>query len=241
MTAIDGELIDDGEIGNASDGIISPLGTLINGKSSKETSQNHNDVSDNGNENVGTAQACEKSKIQEQERGGDTPINISGPVDFTEDGLEGIREVLLGLLDGDFVVRHAIIDSHGIIRDGGKGRDEGSQDVEQPFLLKLGQHCNTNVLTTRGTYDRLTEGQDVKADGRQDHEDKDDPESYQHGGVVMIAMAFTDQRVRWPISPAFWYMGVLPGITVGSGAALGKLLALFLRASIASIIFEVGW
>ena len=43
--------------------------------------------------------------------------------------------MLLGVLDRNLVVANTIVNSHGEIRDGGEGGDEGSQDVEQAFLL----------------------------------------------------------------------------------------------------------
>lgn len=136
VTTVDGELVDDSQIGNASDGIISPLCAWFARQGSKETSQNHDDVSDNGYKNVGTAQAGEKSKIQEQEWGGNTPINVAGPVDLAEDDVFRVRHVFLRFLDGNLIQGNAIVDSHGEISNGRKGRDEGSQDMEQSFLLE---------------------------------------------------------------------------------------------------------
>lgn len=128
-------MVDDSNIGNASDGIISPLCALLGSQGSEEAGQDHDEVSNNSDENVGTTQASKESKIQEQEWGGKTPINITSPVDFTEDDVFSVRDVFLSFLDRDPIQIDSIVDSHGEIRDGRKGRDEGSQDMKQSFLL----------------------------------------------------------------------------------------------------------
>ncbi len=135
MTAIDSKLVDDNEVGNASHGVVTPLGSSLGSKGSKETGEDHDHISDNGNENVGTAQATKEAKIQKQEWGGNTPVDVSSPVDFTLNDIVSVREVLLGMLDLGLVDGDTITDSHGEVRDHGEGGDEGSQDVEQAFLL----------------------------------------------------------------------------------------------------------
>ena len=47
--------------------------------------------------------------------------------------------MLLGLLDGDLILANAIMNGHCEVGDGSEGGDEGSQDVEQAFLLGNGQ------------------------------------------------------------------------------------------------------
>ena len=47
--------------------------------------------------------------------------------------------MLLGMLDGDLVLANAIVNGHGKVGDGSEGGDEGSQDVEQAFLLRKSQ------------------------------------------------------------------------------------------------------
>ncbi len=64
-TAIEGKLVDNDQVGNTSHGIPSPFGALFNGKGSEETGQDHDHISDNGNEDVGTVQSSEQGKVQE--------------------------------------------------------------------------------------------------------------------------------------------------------------------------------
>lgn len=62
---VNGELVDDNEIGDASNGIVSPFGALVVAKGSKETGQDHDNISNDGNEDVGAAQASEEGKVHE--------------------------------------------------------------------------------------------------------------------------------------------------------------------------------
>ena len=135
MTTIDSELVDNNEVGNACHGIVTPFRSFLRSKGCEETSENHDDISNDGNENVGTAQAAEKRKIQKQEWGGDTPVNVTGPVNFTVDNVVGVWKVLLRVLDLNLIHRDTVADGHGIIGDHGKGGDESSQDMEHAFLL----------------------------------------------------------------------------------------------------------
>lgn len=54
-TSINSKLVDDNQVGKAGHSIPAPLGALRHGKSSEEASQNHDDVSDDRNENVGAS------------------------------------------------------------------------------------------------------------------------------------------------------------------------------------------
>lgn len=135
MTAIDSELIDNNEVGSAGHGVVAPFGSFLGSESCKETSKNHDDISNDGDEDVGAAQAAEKAKIQKQEWGGDTPVDVTGPIDFTVDNVVGVWEVLLGVLDLNLIHGDTITDGHGVVGDHGKGGDESRQNVEHAFLL----------------------------------------------------------------------------------------------------------
>ena len=64
MTAVDSQLVDDDQVGKASHGVPPPFRAALNREGGKETSQDHDDVSNDGNEDVGTGQSSEKAKIQ---------------------------------------------------------------------------------------------------------------------------------------------------------------------------------
>lgn len=82
--------------------------------------------------------------------------------------------MLLAVLDGDDVGAGTSLDSHAIVRDGGKGGNEGSQDVEQAFLL-FDVSAIIDFQELGGTYHWHTEGHHVESDGGEKHEDEDDP------------------------------------------------------------------
>ena len=134
-TTVNSKLVDDHKVCQAGDGIVSPLGILAAAKSSKETGQNHDNVSNDGDEDVGSAQASKEGKVQEEERGGDTPVDIAGPVDLTVHNLVGVGDVLVTLLNDCLGKGDSITDSHSKVGNCGKGGDESSQDVEETFLL----------------------------------------------------------------------------------------------------------
>ena len=103
-TAIKPELIYDHEISDAGNGVPAPLWTFLNGEGCEETSQDHDNIGNHGNKDIGTSQTSQERKIQEQEWGCDAPVDITGPVNFTVDSLVGIREVLDLLREDDLVV-----------------------------------------------------------------------------------------------------------------------------------------
>ena len=145
-TSVDGKLVDDDQISNASHGIPSPLRAFIDGNSSEETSQHHDDVSDDSDEDVGTTESGEEGEVQKQEWGGQAPVNVTGPIDLAVDIGEGIREVLLGVLDGDDILRDTSLDGHSVVRNRGEGSNESGQNVEQAFLLR---HVSRTYLLQR--------------------------------------------------------------------------------------------
>lgn len=115
LATVEGNLVDDNEVGKASHGIPAPLGRFINLESSEETSEDHDDVGNDGNEDAGTVQASQEAQIEKEEWGGDSPIDIAGPVHLTVDGLVGVWEMLLGLLDEDLVLANTITNCHGVV------------------------------------------------------------------------------------------------------------------------------
>ena len=65
-TAVDTKLVDDHEVGNASHGIPAPLRRALDGESSEETGEDHDDVSDDSDEDIGTAETGNESQVEEQ-------------------------------------------------------------------------------------------------------------------------------------------------------------------------------
>lgn len=152
MSAVDGELVDDNQIGSARHSVPSPLRATLGGKGSKEAGHDHDDISDDSNENVGTGQPSEQAKIQQKEWGRETPVDIACPVDLAIDN-RVIGEVLVVMVDLDLVLGDTSFDGHSVVGQRSEGRDEGRDDVEHAFLLYYLSACESwngreHVLTT---------------------------------------------------------------------------------------------
>ncbi len=131
------ELPDDNEVGNAGNGVPAPLlGGALRAEGSEETGQDHDDIGNDGNEDGPAVHASEEAQIEEQERGGDGPVDVAGPVDLAVDVLLGVWNVLMLLLDDDVVVADAVAAGHGEVGQSGEGDDESSDDVVEAVFLK---------------------------------------------------------------------------------------------------------
>lgn len=95
----DGKDVDDDEIGNAAHSIVSPLLSVAGTVSSKETSEDHDQVSNDSDEEIRSIDASKETEIKEKERGGQGPIDVSGPEDLTVDVLDSVGNVLVDFLD----------------------------------------------------------------------------------------------------------------------------------------------
>ena len=72
------------EVGNASNGVPSPLlRSALATECGKKTGEDHDDIGDEGQNNVTTAEASEKGKIEEKERSGHGPVHVTCPVDYS--------------------------------------------------------------------------------------------------------------------------------------------------------------
>ena len=98
-TTWDGEQVDNDKVSSTCHGIVCPLLTIRSSEGCKETEENHQDVGNDGNEDVGSVQACEECKVEKEERCGDGPINVSCPIDLSVDVLGDIRGVLVNMVN----------------------------------------------------------------------------------------------------------------------------------------------
>jgi hypothetical protein len=133
---VESQVPDDNEVGNASNGVVSPLGWVgVGAESSEETGEDHDHVSGKGKNDVTTVEAGEEAEIEKEERSGDGPVNVTGPVDLAVDVLGGVRDVLVLLSDLGVVVRDTVTTGHGEVGDGSAHGDDGGDDVEQALRL----------------------------------------------------------------------------------------------------------
>lgn len=94
--AVQGDVPDDEDVGNASDGIPAPLlSCLLVAVGRKETGQNHDQVSDDSHDGVGTVNAGQETKVGQQERGGNGPVDVPGEVDLTTDVVVSVGNLVV--------------------------------------------------------------------------------------------------------------------------------------------------
>lgn len=129
-TTVQGKVPDDKEVGNAGNGVPAPLlrSTLL-AESSKEASQDHDQVSGNGKENVSTSHASQKTEIEKKEGSGDGPVNITGPVDLTLDLDKCVGNMVMLLTDGGGDERNTVTSGHGKVGQGSGDGDGGGDDM----------------------------------------------------------------------------------------------------------------
>lgn len=150
------QLVDDDKIGNAGPRIPSPFGSISLAVSRKKTGQDHDYIGNDCNEDIGTAETSQQSEIEKEKWGGDTPVDVSCPVDLAVIVLVSVWDFLVGFGDSVSVVVDSIPGSHGEIREECKCGDQSCQDVEETFLLGR-LVSRTDVPVASSTYNWDTE------------------------------------------------------------------------------------
>jgi hypothetical protein len=136
LTTWDDKLVDNHEICSTCHSIVSPLLTLCRTECGKETKENHDQVCNNGDENVGARHSSEECEIEQEKRGSQTPINVTSPEYLAVDIFDGVWGVLVCFLDDDLGVGVSVTRGHGEVGDGREEGDEGCDDMEESFLLE---------------------------------------------------------------------------------------------------------
>lgn len=140
LASIDNKLPDNNEVGNAGNGVPSPLlRSTLGAESSEETGQDHDDISDDGNEDAATVHASQEGKIQEEEWGSQSPVNVTSPVNLAVHLVGGVWDVRVGLADIGLVVADTVTASHGEVGEGSEEGDHGGDDVEKTLGLERRQ------------------------------------------------------------------------------------------------------
>jgi len=129
-TSVDNELIDNNKEGNASHGVPAPLvspGTTVG---SEQTSQDHDEISNNCNEDVCSVQSSKKRQVEKEERGGQAPVDVTGPIDLTIDVVVSVWDsMLMSLRLVGVVPVDAALGGHGVVGDGSNDCDQSGDDV----------------------------------------------------------------------------------------------------------------
>jgi len=134
-TAVYTKVPNDNEVGEAGNGVPSPLGRgTLRAESSEEAGKDHDEVSDDGHGEVGTVHASQKTKVEEQKRSGDSPVHVTCPEDLAVDLVVGVRDVVVLLTDVDVVDRDTLAGGHGEVGDGRSDSDQSGDDIEEALL-----------------------------------------------------------------------------------------------------------
>ncbi len=135
-TTVKTKVPEDEEEGNARDGVPAPLlGSVLGAKGSKETSQDHDDIGNDHHNDVSTGHASQETEIEEQERGGDAPVDVTGPVDLAVGGGEGVGNVVMLLALDDLVEGDTGSRGHGEVGEGSGEGDDGRDDMVEALVL----------------------------------------------------------------------------------------------------------
>lgn len=122
----------DKEVGNASNSIPSPLlSSVLAAKGSKQSSQNHDDVSSNRHQSVSTVNTRKQAEIEQQQRCSNGPVNISRPVHLAADLVVGVGDMLVVLRLAMAAEAGGIARRHGKVRERRRDGDERGDDVVQ--------------------------------------------------------------------------------------------------------------
>lgn len=129
---------DDDEVGEARNGIPAPLlGSALAAEGGEQTGEDHDDISGNGHQDVGTVEAGQQTEVKKKERGGQGPVDIASPVDLAVDLGEGVWDVVELLAHNDLVDRDSVASCHGKVGEGGSDEDQGGDDVVETTLLLM--------------------------------------------------------------------------------------------------------
>jgi hypothetical protein len=135
-TTVQGKVPDDEDVGNAGNGVPAPLlgGTLL-AESSKETGQDHDQVGDDGHDDVSTRHASKETEIENEERSGQAPVDVTGPEHLAVHLGECVGDVVVLLTDGDLLDGDTVAGGHGEVREGSEDGDRGGDGVVETLGL----------------------------------------------------------------------------------------------------------
>jgi hypothetical protein len=171
---------------------------------------------------VSAIETGQQAEVKEEQRCGDSPVNVAGPEDLAVDLGEGVRDVVVLVADLDGVDGDTVAGSHGEVRERRTYGDESGNDVVETLVLNelvsFAGNSGVGIHTTGTLHDRPAKTADE-----------------------MSMTMKTTQSVLLPSSSANWYSG-LSGRTVGNdeavAVAVGRSAAVlvFLSISTGSII-----
>lgn len=113
-STVETQVPEDKDEGNAGDGVPAPLlRSVLGAESSEETGENHENIGNNHHDQVSTGHASKETKVEEQERSGDGPVDVTGPVDLTVGGGESVGNVVVLLTLNNLGQSNTVGGGHG--------------------------------------------------------------------------------------------------------------------------------
>jgi len=134
--AVDCQMPDDHEVSHASNSVPTPLlGCALATECRKEASQNHDNIRNDGHEDMGTIETGQQAEIEEQEGCRDGPVDIASPVDLALHLGVGVRNVVMLMADMGDMDRNTVAGRHGEVGESRSYSDPSSDDVIQTASL----------------------------------------------------------------------------------------------------------
>ena len=93
-------------------------------ESTQYTRAEHNQVRNDGNEQMRPRETRQERQVDQRERVGQEPVDVAHPEDLAVVVLRGIRDVLVWLLDCVVLPGDAFAGGHGHVGDEGDGRHD---------------------------------------------------------------------------------------------------------------------
>jgi hypothetical protein len=127
---------DDEKVGNAGNGVPAPLlgGTLLT-ESSEETGQDHDEIGNDGHDDVSTRHASQKTEIEDQEGSGQAPVNVTCPEDLAVDLGECVGNVVVLLADDGGLDGDTVAGGHGEVGQSSEDGDARGDGVVETLRL----------------------------------------------------------------------------------------------------------
>ena len=133
VRAVEGDVPDDDQVRDDGNGEPAPLlSSAMMAHSREQTAEEHDDIREDGHEGVGAVDAGEQAQLEQQEGGGQGPVDIASPVDLAADLVEGVGDAVAVLIANaraaEVVAR--VARRHGEVRERADDGDERRDDVE---------------------------------------------------------------------------------------------------------------
>jgi len=121
---------DDEEVGHTGNGVPAPLlRRALVAKGGKQAGEHHDEVGTDGHERVCAIQASQQAKIKQEQRCGDGPVDIAGPVDGPAHDVVRVRHLAVLVARPRAVVLGPVARGHGKVRQRRHDSDARRDDV----------------------------------------------------------------------------------------------------------------